>query len=96
MTIGERAILQKALDTYGQWPQILMCVEECAELTNALAKLSRNRVTTMDIITELADVSIMVDQLSMMFGEELFHKERERKIIRLNDRLAKAEKGALP
>ena len=38
----------------------------------------------------------LVDQLSMMFGEELFHKERERKIIRLNDRLAKAEKGALP
>jgi NTP pyrophosphatase (non-canonical NTP hydrolase) len=96
MTSEERTILRNALMKYGQWAQILMCIEECAELTNALAKLSRNRVTQMEIITELADVSIMVDQLAMMFGEKFFAAERDKKINRLKERLEKARKGDQP
>lgn len=90
MRTEEKIILENALKTYGKWAQIWMCIEECAELTNALAKLVRNRVTDTEIITELADVSIMVDQLSMMFGDEKVHEERQRKIQRLNERLKKA------
>lgn len=93
MTPEERIVLKNALETYGQWPQIMMCIEECAELTNALAKMSRNRGTTMDIITEIADVSIIIDQLSMMFGEMKVHEERVRKIERLKERLERAKKG---
>ena len=96
MTLTERGILKSALITYGPKAQIMMCIEECAELTNALAKLSRNRVTQMEIITELADVSIMVDQLAMMFGEGFFAAERDKKINRLKERLEKARKGDQP
>lgn len=96
MRTEEKIILENALATYGQWAQILMCIEECAELTNALAKLSRNRVTDAEIITELADVSIMVDQLAMMFGMERVYEERQKKIQRLKERLEKATKGDLP
>jgi NTP pyrophosphatase (non-canonical NTP hydrolase) len=96
MNADERIILTTAIEKYGQWAQILMCIEECAELTNALAKLSRNRVTYPEIITELADVSIMVDQLSMMFGFTQVQEERKRKIERLKERLEKAEKGDRP
>lgn len=88
MTDQERVVFGNALSRYGAAAQIMMCIEECAELTNALAKESRNRVTYMDIITELADVSIMVDQLSIIFGEDEVSKERERKVQRLKERLA--------
>ena len=67
----------------------MMAIEECAELTNALAKLARGRVSQADIITELADVSIMVDQLAIFFGEKAFAEERSRKVRRLEERLEK-------
>ena len=96
MRTEEKIILENALNTYGARAQIMMCIEECAELTNALAKLSRNRATDMQIITELADVSIMVDQLAMMFGMERVYEERQKKIQRLKERLEKATKGDQP
>lgn len=96
MRTEEKIILENAIKIYGGRAQIMMCIEECAELTNALAKLSRNRVTAMQIITELADVSIMVDQLAMMFGAEKVYAERQRKIQRLKERLEKAKEGDQP
>lgn len=38
-------IITKAIETYGQDPQIWMTIEEMSELGNALAKYRRNRVT---------------------------------------------------
>ena len=87
MTEAERALFNKALVEYGIGSQKMMAIEECAELTNALAKLARGRVSQADIITELADVSIMVDQLAIFFGENVFIEERNRKMRRLEERL---------
>lgn len=87
MTEAERTIFNKALVEYGISSQKMMAIEECAELQNALAKLARGRASTADIITELADVSIMVDQLAIFFGEKAFHEERDRKVKRLEQRL---------
>lgn len=89
MTNKEKEIFTKALTTYGYNAQEMMCIEECAELTNAIAKLHRGRVNFADIITELADVSIMVDQLAIYYGKNKFDKERKRKIKRLEERLTK-------
>lgn len=89
ITEKERIVLQKALNEYGITSQKWMLVEECSELLNAIAKLNRGRVGVDDIITELADVSIMVDQMAIIFGEEKIKAERERKIDRLEQRLRK-------
>lgn len=91
MNEHERQVFNKALSEYGITSQKMMTIEECAELINALAKLARGRVSQMDIITELADVSIMVDQMALFFGEELFKQERERKVNRLEKRLLTAK-----
>jgi len=40
-----------------------------------------------DVITELADVSIIIDQMAMYYGKEAFLREKERKLVRLNKRL---------
>ena len=66
-----------------------MVVEECSELTNAICKFRRGRVGNDDIITEIADVMIMCEQLSYYFGKEKVELEKERKLERLKERLSK-------
>lgn len=77
----------KALDKYGIMPQVLMVVEECGELLSALSKYNRHRVGSPEVITELADVSIMVEQLATYFGYDKFKDEKQRKLERLKVRL---------
>ena len=90
MTIDEqRAINNDALNTYGITKQQWMLIEECGELLNAIAKSKRDRAGKDEIITELADVSIIIEQMAFFYGEEDFKEERERKLLRLKKRLAK-------
>ena len=81
--------LQKAILQYGYTAQTTMAVEEMAELLNALAKERRGRATQKDIVTEIADVTIMMWQLALMYGEQSVEMEIERKIERLKERLEK-------
>lgn len=59
--------------------------------SNAICKFRRGRVGEDDIITEIADVMIMCEQLSNYFGKEKVALERERKLTRLEERLSKYE-----
>lgn len=54
----------EAVDIYGTEAQIWMAIEEMAELSNALAKHRRDRVTREDVCEEIADVVIMMIQLA--------------------------------
>lgn len=83
----------KAIDTFGVDPQKMMLIEECGELLNALAKRVRGRVSDDDVITELADVSIMCEQMAVLFGYSEFESEKERKLERLKERLKKYEQN---
>lgn len=80
-------ILSDDLSTFGAEQQRIMCMEECAELIDALAKYDRGRADVKDVITELADVSIMVEQMAIFFGKEEFEKVKERKLERLQERI---------
>jgi NTP pyrophosphatase (non-canonical NTP hydrolase) len=80
-------LFKEALRKWGIEAQRAMCVEECAELINALAKERRGRSTREDILTELADVSIMVDQMALHYGLDDFKNERNKKIMRLNEKV---------
>lgn len=81
--------LKKAITKYGCTAQITMAVEEMAELLNAIAKEHRGRVTPYDIITEIADVTIMMWQMALIYGEQDVEMEIKRKIERLKERLEK-------
>jgi NTP pyrophosphatase (non-canonical NTP hydrolase) len=85
----QRKIQQTALNTHGIIKQQWMLIEECGELLNAIAKSKRDRAGKDEIITELADVSIIVEQMAFFYGEEDFNKEKERKLLRLKERLQK-------
>ena len=81
------------LETWGIGNQVFMVMEETGEMLNALAKANRGRVTKEEVITELADVSIMMEQMAVHFGYEEFKSEKERKLNRLKERLEKSLKS---
>jgi NTP pyrophosphatase (non-canonical NTP hydrolase) len=79
----------EAVDVYGAEAQIWMAIEEMAELSDAIAKHRRDRVTREDVCEEIADVAIMMIQLAAIFGPDEVNDYLEQKIDRLDKRLAK-------
>jgi hypothetical protein len=94
MTDLEQRIFKQAIGTLGIDSQVDMAIEECSELIVALEHWKRGRCAEdhSDIITEIADVKIMCDQLSIVFGEMQVDLERGRKVKRLKERLEKYER----
>lgn len=84
-----REVYETALTKWGVENQLWMVIEECGELLNAIGKMRRERVTREDVITELADVTIMCEQIAQYMGYDDYTKEMERKLERLKERLAK-------
>ena len=89
------ATLRRAIDTYGEEAQIGMIIEECAELIVTIRKIDRepgNPGRIFALYDELADVSIMLQQARMMFGEEAIDEAVKIKLDRLRRRLDKEDK----
>lgn len=84
-------IYLRAIHLWGIQAQKLMVVEEIGELLSALAKETRGRSSKEDIITELADVSIMIEQMAVNYGWRDYCKEKSRKLKRIRKRLDDAE-----
>jgi len=78
-------LYKEAIDKWGEDAQVKMLYEECGELIAAVAQFSRGRTSHHDVMTELADVFIMVEQIATMMNYEDFEKELERKLIKLRD-----------
>ena len=73
-------IYRAALDKWGEEAQYDQAVEECAELIAALKHYKRDKVDRQQIVDELADVALMVGQLSFMLGEQRVEEAIEAKI----------------
>ena len=80
---------KKAIKTYGEKAQKLMAIEEMSELTKEICKDFRGKLNREHLIEEMADVTITIDQLMMMYGisGNEIEQMRERKIDRLKERL---------
>lgn len=85
-----REIYQQALDRFGIYPQIDMCIEEMAELTKALVKYRRDPKEhhRCMIAEETADVQHTLNQIKIAFSSP---QEQENwmnaKIIKLGMKL---------
>lgn len=88
MTEQERIQLyDRVLDIFGHNNQKMMLAEECGELLSAISKNMRGRIDEDAVVTELADVAIMVEQMAMIFGWKEVKAEKERKLERLKERI---------
>ena len=81
-----------AISHYGKEHQKKKAVEEMAELITALSREQDGRATEHDVITEIADVSIMMCQLMEIYGPEKVQQEIERKQLRLMRRIGREHK----
>ena len=78
-------IYKEAIAKWGEEAQVNMLNEECGELITAVAQFRRGRTSHHDVMTELADASIMIEQIATMMNYEDFEKEKDRKLLRLRD-----------
>ena len=84
-------ILQWAHGKYGLLAQSDMCIEEMAELTQAILKWRRHWgdvAVFNNLIEEIVDVEIMITQMKMMYGEpNQYETVYQQKIDKLKERL---------
>lgn len=83
-------VLKDAIDTFGEDLQMMVAIEEMAELTKVLSKVARYGMQERlreKATEEIADVTIMMIQLMMIFNipDEVLCKEMSRKIKRLKE-----------
>lgn len=78
-------ILKEAIAVFGEDEQIRMCHEEMDELGVALSKYHRNPCgdTEVNVHEEIADVSIMLQQMKIIFGEKEVYAIIRQKMKRL-------------
>lgn len=85
-------LYERAINIWGVEAQRNMAFEELGELNTILARDRRGRATKEEILTELADVTIMCEQMAVILGYDDYEKELDRKLVRLrDDKLAKYE-----
>ena len=85
------AIYRATLAKWGEDGQYDQAVEECAELITVLKHFRRGKADAAAVINELADVTLMVGQLSYMFGEAEVQKAIGAKLEKLGRLLAQQE-----
>ena len=89
----DRKILQNAIDTYGTKAQMMQCIEEMAELIQAINKYFRANTDEemakayVSVIEEISDVQIMLEQMRIVFGDKAVDEQITAKLGRLEKRL---------
>jgi NTP pyrophosphatase (non-canonical NTP hydrolase) len=94
----QKEVMRKAIETYGEEAQLWMVAEEMSELQKEICKYKRGKKNQEEMTDEIADVLIMIEQLSIICGITI-DSVRERidyKIDRLEERLnATGDNGGL-
>ncbi|MCB2309007.1 hypothetical protein LGL08_20095 [Clostridium estertheticum] len=85
----EGNIYKEAVETFSKESRIDLCIEEMAELTQALCKFKRKLNNNVE--EEMVDVEIMLKQLRLIFNPLMLEGYKYSKI----DRLKKTIKEAL-
>lgn len=88
----EVAIMETAIKCYGKEAQMIKTMEEMGELTRAIARVllwGEGKEEIQNLQEEMADVSIMLSQLELMFGDVT--EIEEWKLRRLKERLEEDE-----
>lgn len=93
---NQRRIMLEAISTFGQFGQLGVLQEECAELIAAVSRYRRGRPNAEhNLVEELADVSIMVKEIILAINcDEAVEKKCEIKLKQLKKRIEKYQETA--
>lgn len=78
--VNEENLYDMLLDKYGKLMQMEQTEEECMELGLTLRHYRRGKASDADVVTKVADISIMCRQLARIFGEDRVREEIDRKL----------------
>lgn len=84
-----KEIVSRSLDTYGNGIQLVVCMEELSELTQAISKEIRGKDNRNNLVEEMADVIICLEILKQIFAvtnveiEEWVKFKQERNLKRI-------------
>jgi len=88
-------ICAAAFTKWGKHLQLVVAIEEMAELTKAISKFLRGDVHNHDfknvskhMIEEIADVCLMMEQMKHLFGRANVEAEFNQKLNRLEERIS--------
>lgn len=89
----DKKIIIKSIQHYGKNNQSTVCMEECAELIQAISKAKRGKINRDNMIEEIADVLICIEMLKQMYmiSNEKINKWIEKKQAREAERMEKNE-----
>lgn len=86
-----KKVYQAALRKWGVGLQTMMAVEEMSELTKEICKIKRGKIDLDALADEIADVTIMLEQLRMIYGlNDAVCDHMDAKILRLQSRVGGA------
>ena len=77
----DESVIDRSVDHYGEEIQSTVCMEECAELIQAISKAKRGKINRDNMIEEIADVLICIEMLKQMYmiSEDKINKWIEKK-----------------
>ena len=85
----EQEFLWKVINHFGISGQKVKAIEELGELIVALSKSLNGKASYEDVVTEIADVYIMVEQLKLIYGPEKVQWFINYKLDRVAERIRK-------
>lgn len=85
----DRNIISNSIQHYGRNNQSTVCMEECAELIQAISKAKRGKIDCDNLTEEIADVLICIEMLKKMYmiSDEKINKWIEKKQAREAERI---------
>lgn len=88
-----KSIIAKSIKHYGKEIQSTVCMEECAELIQAISKMKRGIDAKDNLVEEIADVLICIEMLKQIYNisdcsiENWIKRKQERILRRMDDRV---------
>ena len=85
-----KEIVARSLETYGNGIQLVVCMEELSELTQAISKEIRGKDNRSNVIEEMADVLICIEIIKQVFEitdediDSWIKYKQERNLFRIN------------
>jgi tRNA(Ile2) C34 agmatinyltransferase TiaS len=86
-------VLQAAIEQYGEQAQMVVALEELAELQKEITKCLRGKGNPDHLAEEMADVQIVFDQLEIIAGNRgAVAAWQTKKVNRLAERIEEARR----
>ena len=80
-------VQKMVLEYFGLHNQLRQLQEEAAELSLVINHLFRGRKQLIDLMDEMADVEIMIDQMKLYYGTDIFDRIKKNKLTRIRDEI---------